>query len=335
MRILLLVDYRGYFYSSTRYRDPSMDAPRIASYLEKAGFSVIIRPFADVDFRNEDYRDVVVLYQSSEDRELLYKGYIEDILLGLQLKGARLVPDFPYFRAHHDKVFMEILRDISHNPSIMNVWGKGFGTYEEFRARVDSLPKTVVMKPSAGAASRGVARVENRTGQLRHARRISCSGRWWEHIRKAVEPYLRGPTFVKSIYRNKFVVGGFIPDLQNDFKILIYGDRYYVLYRRNRRRDFRASGSGMFEFHENIPEGLLDYAEDVFHTFKCPFLSMDVGFDGKKYYVFEFQCVMFGNLTLEKSEFYFQRKEGAWTIVKEKSELERVFAESVMLFLRG
>lgn len=48
---------------------------------------------------------------------------------------------------------------------------------------------------------------------------------------------------VNSLYRNKFILQSFIPDLANDWKKVIFGDKYYVLTRHVKKNDFRASGS--------------------------------------------------------------------------------------------
>jgi len=90
-----------------------------------------------------------VLYQTSEDRHLSYKSYIEDILLGMVIQGAKLVPSFRLFRAHHNKVFMVILRDLSPNGKIKNIRSKTFGVLEDFLNYAPATP--FVIKPSEGA----------------------------------------------------------------------------------------------------------------------------------------------------------------------------------------
>ncbi len=91
-----------------------------------------IRSFVDIDFIRHSYTDSWVLYQSSEDPDLLYKGYLEDILFGMQLQGAKLIPTLEFFRAHHNKVFMEVLRNVRGPKRIQNIRAWTFGTLEEF-----------------------------------------------------------------------------------------------------------------------------------------------------------------------------------------------------------
>ena len=42
-----------------------------------------------------------------------------------------------------------------------------------------------------------------------------------------------------SKYRKKFIVQNFIEDLSNDWKILVFGKKYYILCRETRKNDFR------------------------------------------------------------------------------------------------
>jgi hypothetical protein len=137
----------------------------------------------------------------------------------------------------------------------------------------------------------------------------------------------------ESLYRKKFIVQEFIPGLKNDWKVLIYGPKYYVLKRMNRRKDFRASGSGFFQFSKDLPEGLLDHARLIFETLNIPNLSFDIATDGKQFYILEFQGVYFGNTTLVKSEWYFLKYNDRWIVVNEKSDLEKEYVNSIVTWI--
>ena len=243
--LLLLVDYRNFFYMSVRHKDASMDVELIRKYFSDEGWTLVIKKYPEIDFRTDTYQGKRILYQSSEDRDLFYKSYIEDMLLGLKLQGAILIPDFHYFRAHHNKVFMEILRDISHLREIQNIKSKGFGAYEDFARELSLFPAEIVFKPSEGCGSSGVRLLRDQAAKQKYVKRSSQSFHPIDALKNNIKSYVRHPYFKKSNHRRKFVIQNFIPDLQNDYKILIYGDKYYVLFRRNRKNDFRASGSGM------------------------------------------------------------------------------------------
>ena len=82
-----------------------------------------------------------------------------------------------------------------------------------------------------------------------------------------------------------------------------------------------------------MPEGLLDYAYKIFKVFNVPNFSMDVAYNGGKFYVFEFQAVYFGTKTIENASFYFMRDDSSWKINKEKSYLEKVYVDSIIQYI--
>jgi glutathione synthase/RimK-type ligase-like ATP-grasp enzyme len=333
--ILLLTDYRGYFYSSTRAWDEGMRIDRICDRLKADGFEPEVRQFADIDFRSETLAGRHVVYQSAEDPQLLYKSYLTDVLLGLALAGANLVPRFPLFHAHHNKVFMEILREVGGPDSIRTLRSHAFGTLEEFESRVPRHPGDLVFKPSAGALSAGIARAGTERDKLEIARRISRSGTWYDHVKDVIKRRVREPRHWKSNHRAKFVAQEYLAGLAWDYKILVYGEKYYVLERRNRANDFRASGSGLFSWPASVPPALLDLARETFDWFDCPFVALDVAHDGSRYHLLEMQFLSFGNLTLEQSVFHWRRDEGGWQAVREAPDLEREFASSIVRYIRS
>ena len=52
-------------------------------------------------------------------------------------------------------------------------------------------------------------------------------------------------------------------------------------------------------FTEEIPAGLLDFAAGVFESPDVPQISIDVGYDGEQFYLFEFQFILFGTRAME------------------------------------
>ncbi len=326
--ILILVDDRGFFYSSTRERGSSMNVVKIKENLEKLGHIVSIKGFYEIDFNNS-YKNKIVLYQSTEDPDLRYKNYIEDILLGLKNCGAILIPDFEKFRAHHNKVFMEVLRDVKGLNKESNIYTKKYGTLEEFLKDSEQITFPIVIKPSLGSRSRDIYKVDNLKEAIKKIKKISRTFTL-TNIKRAVQSFFDKKGYKPiSNFRNKFIVQNYISGLKSDYKILVYGNKYYILERKNRKNDFRASGSGLFSFPENLPEGLLDYSSKIFSKFKTPFISMDIAVKGDRFYLIEFQFISFGQLTLEKSNFYFTKTNNSWKKINSKSDLEGTFTEAV------
>lgn len=336
-RINILLDYNNYFgfkEFTTPYRS-GMDKKSIDKYFAEKGYKSEFLKFCDINFKTEYFKNKIFLYQSSEDQNLFYKSYIEDVLLGLQLNGAILIPNFYFFRAHHNKVFMEIFRDSQNLPLMKNVFSTYYGTFEELMDHIINLNVPKVIKSAEGWGSNAVYLARKEKDIIRISKKISRSrsliDEIWETLR-----YLKHKKYKKnSKYRKKFVVQNYVNNLANDWKILIFANKYYALYRENRRDDFRASGSGKFKFCKALPEGLLNFAEQIFNILNVPNLSLDIGFDGRDFYLLEFQAINFGSFTLQKSSHYFFKDNNKWSIIQEKSDLEKEYVNSVTFYIES
>lgn len=334
-QIFLLTDYRGQFYSSTKYRGASVDLERLKNYFAELGFELIVRPFSKVDFRTQNYKDKWVLYQSSEDPGLFYRNYIDDIVLGLSLQEAKLIPNLAQFRAHHNKHFMEIMRDLHTSTLIKNIHTQRYGTYEDYIRDFEQIQNGhFVLKSSNTSKSRGVFLLKNIKQKLKLPKIISKSPSL-QNLRYIVERMLTGkkPLHISN-HRQKFILQPYIAGLQGDFRVVVYADKFYVLYRSNRLNDFRASGSMMFNYDIKLPEGLLDYSKQVFESFNAPFMALDVGVKDNDFFLFEFQFISFGQYTLEKSKFHYLLKDGIWQKKFEEPDLEKEIVTSVSKFIQ-
>ncbi len=334
--LYLLTDYKGNFgnkFSSSPYRS-GMDKQLLSKNFKERGFDPTFLYFSDVSFKDKAFQDKIILYTSSEDNNLDYKSYIEDICFGLFLQGANLIPHYKYLKAHSNKVFMEILRDIIDKIEMNRISARHFGCLEDLARVKERFNRQYVLKGAGGAKSSLVRLSSDSDEILKKAINISRSratgSELWDCGRA-----IRHKGYVKeSRHRKKFVVQNFVPSLQNDWKILIFGKKYYVLHRSTRKNDFRASGSGIFEFRINdLPLEILDFSKSVLDTLDVPNISLDIGFDGQKAYLFEFQAIYFGSYTVEKAPFYFVKRNGSWTTIHNQSVLENVYVESISEYI--
>ena len=330
-RIFLLLDYRNQFYFSTRHRGASVDVEKLKKYFKNNGYELIVKHFFEIDFRSDNYKGEWILYQSSEDPGLFYKDYIEDVLMTLHFQGARLIPDFRYFRAHHNKVYMELLRDVLPISEIKNIQSKGFGTYEEYtRGNILRSSDPYVLKPGSGTRSSGVKLLATSEDKKKYPHNLSRT-LTFDNLKLLISKLITGKPFTPiSTNRRKFIVQNFIVGLEGDFRILTYGEKYYAVFRGNRDNDFRASGSGKLNFEAELPEGLLNYAKAVYTQFNVPFMSLDIGYKNGVFYLFEFQCLCLGQYTLEKSKFYYKQINDEWKRVLETPDLEREIVTTVL-----
>lgn len=335
-RIYLLLDYKGMFgskYDAVPYRS-GMNKKMLSKFFSDKGYDVRYLSFSDIDFRTMDFNNQYVLYTSSEDNSGHYKKYIEDICYALQLRGAILIPEYKYLRAHHNKVFMELLRDLSDCQDVKNIKSYHFGTREELQKK-DVFEGKQVIKGAEGACGKYVFLANNQNELMKQVAKVSRTRNIFYELWDLGRSIKRKGYIRESKYENKFIIQNFVADLSNDWKILIYGKKYYILYRKTRKNDFRASGSHRFEFKEDMPEGILDFAENIYRSFDVPNLSIDVAFDQKEFYLIEFQAICFGTLTMEYAPFYFMKEKSKWIIHRDKSVLEKEYVDSIDLYIKS
>jgi len=336
--IYLLTNYRGAFgnkYKAAFYAS-GMDKVKLTTYFENQGYQAVFLSPSEIDFRDKKYKNSIVLYTTTEDYKEYYKLYIEDIVLGLEVLGAKVLPSYINLKSHHNKLFMEILRDVQDFELLNNIETQKFGTLEEFKKHFKKTDDDVVVKMASGASSLGVFLGKGYSDLLTKVKKASKT----VHLKKNIKEALRKIKYKNYIpvsnHRNKFITQNFIPNLSNDWKILVYLDKYYIFERPVRKNDFRASGSGkekyLFGDKVNIPEGIFDYAKSVFDKLDAPMLSIDVAFANNQFYTLEFQFTGFGTAGQQLSDNYFYLQNGKWQSVYEKLDLEQVYADSIIGF---
>ena len=337
--IYLLTNYRGAFgnkYKAAFYAS-GMDKIKLSTYFKNHGYKAVFMSPSEIDFRDKKYKDSIVLYTTTEDNKEYYKLYIEDIVLGLDVLGAKVLPSFINLKSHHNKVFMEILRDIQDLEPLNNIKTQKFGTLEEFQRYFKKGEDDVVVKMASGASSLGVFLGKGYNDLLKKVKNASKTFHFKEDIKERLREFKHKNYIPVSRYRNKFVTQNFIPNLTNDWKILIYLDKYYIFERPVRANDFRASGSGkeqyLFGDKANIPDGIFDYAKSIYDKLDAPILSIDIAYANKQFYTLEFQFTGFGTAGQQLSENYFSLQNSNWKSIYEKLELEQVFVNSIIGFL--
>ena len=341
--ILLLTDYLNRFESKHDdypYRS-GMDKRKLKQYFEEYGYNAIIITPTEVDYRKDIVADLPVVYTSQEDPGYFYKSYIEDIVYGLELAGARVIPPYKYLRANNNKVFMEILRDQMEFEGIKNIQSSCFGTLEEAMNKADEFEFPVVVKGATGAMSANVALAKNKDELKKTLRQIAATRNLKEELREIVRSKKYIGYTKQSKFRSKFIIQKFIPGLENDWKLYVFGQKIYVFYRPIfKHRGFRASGGGYDNYfygsEAKIPDGLFDYAFSIYKTLNTPFVSLDIAQTRNEFLLFEFQLVYFGTAGILKkySKEYYIREGDNWTGKPNDGDIEKVYVESVVSYLK-
>lgn len=334
--VYCLIDYQGCFgskYNAVPYNS-GMNKDLLTKSFAEHQVELVFIFFAEVmSYEVSFWKEKVVIYTSSEDTGYHYKSFIEDVIYYLELTGARLVPPYKYLKANNNKVFMELLRKTFNNKQLQSISSEVFGTYEEMDHSLSSFEYPTVYKQSAGAMSKGVGLAFNQEELIHNIKKIARTKQflreWWEKGR-----LLKYPGYTRqSKYRNKFIIQNFVPGLSGDYKVLVFGDKYYILKRDTKKGDFRASGSGIRNFVKVIPQGILEYADLCKETLNVPNASFDIAYNGKAFFLIEFQCLYFGSYTLTYSDFYWHKtEENVFVLSEGKSVLEEEYASSIIKF---
>lgn len=339
--IICLTDYKDLFgskWSASPYRS-GLDKNTLASVFKKFDYQLKFTSMSEVDFTNPNWKGANVIYTSSEEYDLYYKSFIEDIVTGLEAVGANLLPHSVFLRANNNKSFMEIIRQIKLPANLQTIDAKIFGTYDELDAAINKgwVPFPCVIKKSAGAMSRGVYLAKNEKELKKKAKQICYTGSLKIMFKELLRAKKHKGYLPESLYQNKFIIQPFVKGLANDWKVLIYGEKIFVLKRNIKKNDFRASGSGLnytSGSKSDFPMELLNFVREFFLTLDVPNLSIDIAYDGNKPYVFEFQAIHFGTSTHYKSIDYYEYSKGNWILKPNDITQEEVFVYSIIEFLK-
>jgi glutathione synthase/RimK-type ligase-like ATP-grasp enzyme len=332
--LLILLDYKGHFeskWNADPYRS-GFDLKVLEYFFNKLGYNCLIQKFSEINVNDPKWLDYHIIYTSQEDKNLVYKSFIEDIILALETNNCKVFPSFKYLRANNNKVFMEYLKSKNLNGDVLHT--RSFCALEEIKKEELIFP--LVMKTSEGAMSRGVFLIKNYFDLKLKLKKI-CNSKIKFKIKEEIRSLKHKGYKKEDSLIKKIILQPFIPNLDGDFKVLVFGKRYYVVQRKNRKNDFRASGSGeknySFGSVAQIPNGLFDYCESIYNRFDCPNLSLDIGYDGEKFFLIEFQSVYFGTGGHNKSNGYYARENDHWSFYQEIIPLEQVYAESLDQFI--
>lgn len=331
LKFHIIRDYRDFFYSSNKPPDSSVKLDLLAGHLEAAGASCQIWDFRNINL-SMNWEGELVVYQSCEDRGLLYKDYSEDVILALQMRGAVLIPDFWAFRCHHNKALQELIRELYVPES--RISSRVFGCFEDFEKEIGATSYPCVLKKAAGAKSTGVSLCKNEHELRRMARRISASIDPVEWLKDRIKRVVRPGYTPVSQHKRKFLIQSFLPGLDGDYRVTVFGERAFAMQRFAPPNDFRASGSNRRTLSDPVPEVLLEYAFELRRRFDVPYCSLDIVlFDGKPDLI-EFQFMTFGTSTVNKSERHFVETSNGIREVPESVELEMALADALVFYAK-
>jgi glutathione synthase/RimK-type ligase-like ATP-grasp enzyme len=349
-RLIILTDEESEFLiSKANFRNfTSMDINKIKDYFVSKDFTVEIYKFSEFNLCL-DYKGVCILYQTSEAPGSFYKRYIEDMVYFLEKQGAITLPSHKLLLAHHNKIFMEFWRSGFSDESLKTVKCWCYGSWVDAKNFNGGFP--VVIKQASSSGGEGVFLATSRkefTRKVKKAGKIviadSVSGIFNSYIKRQAKKIILYFSPEKSKYlkyditplSTSLIIQTFIPGLSGDYKILFFGGKYYMMYRKNRQHDFRASGSGsFFPVPEKEHEGLLNFARKLAGEIDFPIIGMDIGFDGNNYHLLEFQVIHIGTSALHRSKYWHEYTNGKWVKYDGLSNLEEEFSRAIHKYIES
>lgn len=292
---------------------------------------------------HEIAQNSVLFYSSVYNPE--YLRFIQDTVKYIAIKRPDivLIPDENQLNSLDNKGYQELYKNLL---GIDNVAGKYYGDIDEVIIE-NNLVFPFVLKQLKGALSSGVRLIKNEQelANFRHqVKKKSLKDKAAYGLNKRnsfkKDSNLSPVThLLKQNFEDVFskrvpvVVQKFVSDLECDYKVLVFGDKYFVVRRGIRENDFRASGSGKLQW-KTPPNEVLDYAENLMRKFKVPFISLDIGIDKENQcYLFEFQGTAFGPATLTAGDKFFQKINNVWQKTKGKFNLEQEYAYAINHFI--
>lgn len=272
-------------------------------------------------------KDDIIIYTSSEHNAI--RQYLKDKLFYLSNSNL-LIPSYELLNAHENKGFQEVMKN---RYNFGNLNGSYIFDLEDQKI---SFPK--ILKTTTGAGSSGVFLIKDKKDVSALKNKFFKSSIKRKIIASQRRLKLKPSEYALYKYNKKpfipLVEQEFISNLSHDFKVLVFGDRYFVLKRSVRKNDFRASGSGNFNFIDP-PEEVLDFAKHIASVLDNPYLSLDIAQSNEGCHLIEFQATNFGPSTLLNSPTRYIYKKNRWSKEKNDKNLESNYAYALNYYLKA
>ncbi|WP_217519051.1 ATP-grasp domain-containing protein [Vibrio metschnikovii] len=278
-----------------------------------------------------DVESVVFFFCSSQIEQ--YKIAVFDVAFEVYRRGGILVPGIDSYLAHENKYFQEMYKS---RAGIATPSAKLLSTSNS--DSTFSLP--AVIKPYSGFGSQGVQLAKSKS-EFKSVIHSNMSNYVFEKFnvreiaKRIIKYFVKFPNeYPKKVGR--VVIQGFIPNLKHDWKVLVFGDRAFALKRFTRENDFRASGSGNFDYSSLASEGLIEFAFKTRESLGVPFVSLDVAESAEGFSIIEYQSVHFGLATAMNAQRFYTLNSGDIVITDcQGADVEKLYAKSIIDFMSG
>lgn len=336
---LFITDYRDKFeskFNDSPYRS-GMDQNLIKKYINSYGHRVEFINISEIDKITAHDVNCPIILTSVEEPTSEYKSFIIDVAEYLNTSGYHLIPSIDLLKAHENKVYMELYLKHVYKGGIKSLETNVFGNIQDLKRAIQQkeIKYPVVVKGSKGSQGKTTRLAKNNNELLQQAKRISGQTSWLHYIKEWGRTIKHKGYSHEVISKDKFITQEFLPGLNNDWKILIFGERIFVLKRGIEKNGFKASGQGIdysSGSRSGFPVKFLDTVYNLFQELHTPYASLDIAIKDNKVYLFEYQCVLFGKSTILMSDDFYERKNDQWVLSSDIPNQERLLVESIIYY---
>jgi hypothetical protein len=321
-------------FSQHLYPWSSLDVQLLKKYLELNEIEVEFVKLDDIVERGINYfSNQTVIFGGSQNK--IEKSVIEDYAYWLEKEGCNVVPSYEALRALENKGFQALASDAVLGDRKLDYY---YNVGRNIR-KLDGF----VYKLTDGAGSNGVFMVPS----FEYLKRKLTIESFKDSSIKSIIPYIK--QLIKKVIRwryieekkfyykpdVKIVLQEFVEGLDCDYKVLVFGSKYFVLKRNILKGDFRASGSNLFDVISEAPEEVLEFAQSVYQKLKVPYCSLDIALNSSgKAYLIEYQCTHFGPYTYLSSTNFHENIDNCWRSVPWTPVcLEKAYADAIKEYL--
>lgn len=264
-----------------------------------------------------------------------YKEAIKDIAYETENNGGILCPNLSAYFSHENKFYQELMKNrlnIKTPSSILLTTSNSTLKYKDIK-----LP--IVAKASSGFGSLGVKLIKSNDKLVSITNSLMNKYIYQSlDFSSILKNLIKSKIKYKNLYPNSFgrvIYQELIPDLSFDWKVLVFGSKVYALKRYTRDNDFRASGSGKFDYNEIADDELIKFAVETRKKLNLPFVSLDIADNGgKEYSIIEYQGVHFGLATVINAiNEYVYDIDVEVNKSNTQVDIEKLFYESYMEFI--
>jgi glutathione synthase/RimK-type ligase-like ATP-grasp enzyme len=341
---IVLITGNKNFFGQTRKPWTSIDTAKMIGSLNDSGYKVDVYEYSDLVNKGQAITNSIIFYSFSQKDNVRF--YMNDLIHFLDNGSNWIIPSYQLLKCHENKGYQELYKK---ELGIDSLQCQYYSSSSELQIEKISFP--VVLKTVDGSNGKGVFLIQsvaqlnkvlNKINPQSFFTKLDLIRRKYFRRKKSYKEY---PNYSNKTdyfeYKNyikqesPFILQQFIPNLTFDFRILIMYDKFFVTKRHSKKNDFRASGAKNFDFNFEFDFGLLTYAQKIYKKFDTLFLSIDIAYDDKTYYLLEYQALHFGINVFVKNNGYYLFNNNKFEFKLNQLDFETTLAQSLIKYIHN